>query len=245
TAKRSPRSTRWRESSSATAETRFTFPVERVPLKSPFPEAVAVIAPIEHVPSRRCFSCGRRRSHAHEGCAPPPTWLHPIPLGPLHAHEIDLAREGYRVVRRLGVGGFGSVYEVRDPGGAPLALKVARADRHDAFDRLLREAAALAEIGPPHVPAVFASRRLADGTPYLVMELLRIPTLAQRLDEAAGPTPIEQWVSIARIVMEALGAVHSRGFVHADLKPENIFLAPNLTRACLVDFGLAASASSS
>src|SRR5262249_14784561 len=110
---------------------------------------------------------------------------------------------------------------------------------------LLRETAALAEIGPPHVPAVFASRRLADGTPYLVMELLRIPTLAQHLDEAAGPIPIERWVSMARIVMEALGAVHSRGFVHADLKPENIFLAPNLTRACLVDFGLAASASSS
>src|SRR5215470_3300379 len=89
---------------------------------------------------------------------------------------------GYHDLRPLGAGGFGRVYRARRDGddGVEIAIKLALPGDALAAERLLREAEALAAVGPPHVPALLGTGRLGDGTPYLVLELVAAPTLAAR-----------------------------------------------------------------
>jgi hypothetical protein len=181
----------------------------------------------------RCPSCGRRFAGLHPGCARAPLDSSAAaPPGPLPAVP------GYRVERLLGAGGFGVVFAaIRERDGVAAAIKIARRDRLEAAPRLALEAAALAAIGPPHVPAVLASGALPDGTPFLSLDRLFAPTLADRLAASErGMAPGELGQLAARL-LDAVEAVHARGFVHRDLKPENIFLAED--RAILIDFGLA------
>ncbi len=159
----------------------------------------------------------------------------------------------YRIVRRMGSGGSGVIYEaLRASDGLPVAIKLLRAVAAQdavASDRLRREAEALGLAWHPNVVDVLEHGHLPDGTSYLVMELLRGETLAARLDRSARLTSAEL-VPIALQVCDALVAVHAAGVVHRDLKPSNIFLteapppasgppvaAP--ARVKLIDFGIA------
>ncbi len=152
--------------------------------------------------------------------------------------DLDLEIRGYRVDRVLGTGGFGHVLAAwRDADGRKVAIKVPRVDRPSAVLRFPREVHALSSIGPPHVPELIETGRLADGRPYLVMEFLDHPTLAQRLDLREAHTRVVDVGREAMAVLEALGAAHARGFVHRDLSPGNIFI-DDRPRARLVDFGL-------
>src|SRR5690606_26502306 len=90
--------------------------------------------------------------------------------------------------------------------------------------------------GPPHVPELYGEGTLADGTPYLVFERLRMPTLASRLGAPLAPRDA---LALAVPVLAALAAAHDHGFIHSDLKPENIFVATEPPRGTLIDFGLA------
>ncbi|MFS8071588.1 MAG: serine/threonine-protein kinase, partial [Byssovorax sp.] len=145
---------------------------------------------------------------------------------------------GYRVTRLLGRGGFGVVYAA-DPvtGGPEAAIKIARTDRPDAARRLVAAIAALIAVGPPHVPAVFEQGALADGTPFVAMEHVDAPTLADRLLIQAGPMPLTEAVPLILATLTALEAIHARGFVHRDLKPENVFIDGGL-QAKIIDLGL-------
>ncbi len=144
---------------------------------------------------------------------------------------------GYRTLRIIGRGGFGTVVAVEPDGGGPLrAVKLAHAWPDDAGRRLVHEITVLSAVGPPHVPALHGSGRLPGGSPYVIMEYVDAPTLADLLIE--GPLPPGDAIALAVAVLRALHAVHARGFAHLDLKPENVFAVAGAAR--IVDFGLVA-----
>lgn len=127
--------------------------------------------------------------------------------------------------------------------GRPLALKLGRSASHlgaRARDRFYQEAKVLGMLGHPSICAVDAVGQLDDGTPYLVMELLKGMTLRQRLD-TAGPLTLEETCLVGIQVLEVLALTHALRVLHRDIKPANIFFctgAQNALRVKVLDFGI-------
>ncbi|HEX6499461.1 MAG TPA: protein kinase [Micromonosporaceae bacterium] len=152
----------------------------------------------------------------------------------------------YRLVERLGSGGMSVVWRGHDAIlDRFVAVKVlsARYAAEPGFRQRIRaEAQAAARLSHPHVANVhdFGESPSATGEriPYVVMELLSGPTLAERL--AAGPMQPNVAVRVCAQVASALAAAHAQGLVHCDVKPGNIVLTPD--GAKVVDFGIAAVA---
>jgi serine/threonine protein kinase len=154
----------------------------------------------------------------------------------------------YRIAERLGSGASGVIYEAtRITDGTNVAIKILRAaTAHDvtASDRLRRESEALGLAWHPNVVEVYDHGYLADGTAYLVMELLCGETLASRLVRRTRLSSHEVF-TIAFQIAEALAAIHAAGVVHRDLKPSNVYLvaeddSPNAKeRVKVFDFGIA------
>ncbi|MGE0710829.1 MAG: WD40 repeat domain-containing serine/threonine protein kinase [Planctomycetota bacterium] len=145
----------------------------------------------------------------------------------------------YEVVRELGRGGMGVVYEVRHPGQpARLALKLISPELAGAEDlaRFAREAELLARLRHPHVVAIHTLGRSERGQPYLVTDLVEGQSLKDVV--RAGPLPAAQAARIVRDLAGALCALHAQGIVHRDLKPANVILRPD-GAPVLLDFGLA------
>lgn len=140
----------------------------------------------------------------------------------------------YRVLRMLGAGGTGVVFEAEDTLlGRPVAIKIV--DRLDAPEPLLREARFAASLRHPNVVAVYEADPAAR---ILVMELVAgndLETVAQ-----GGPLVAQRVVEIGRALASALGAAHARGMLHRDVKPANVLLAEDGTPR-LADFGVAAA----
>jgi tetratricopeptide (TPR) repeat protein len=137
----------------------------------------------------------------------------------------------------LGTGGFASVWAI-DGGGV---LKVAHADHDLARARLAREAEALAAIGSPAVPRLLDHGVLSDGRPWIAMERVVGPTLADLLATTTStgtPQRIDLPLGLARAILDSLAHVHARGFVHRDLKPDNLVRRPDGS-VCILDLGLA------
>jgi serine/threonine-protein kinase len=150
----------------------------------------------------------------------------------------------YRVVRRLGEGGMGAVFECLSLRlNRRVAIKVLHAAM--ALDRTLvmrfeREAQAAANIGSIHVVDVFDLGDLPNGDRYLVMEFLEGESLQARLVAMSRLTP-QAIATIVIQLLEGLAKVHQAGIIHRDLKPANIFLAHGDEGADLVkilDFGI-------
>jgi eukaryotic-like serine/threonine-protein kinase len=145
----------------------------------------------------------------------------------------------YEIVALLGAGGMGEVYRAVDRNlKRAVAIKVLPASVSTDADRLARfqrEAEVLAALNHPNIAAIFGLER-SDGMTALAMELVDGPTLADRLGQ--GSIPLDEALSIARQIAEALEGAHERGIVHRDLKPANIKLRPDGTVKVL-DFGLA------
>ncbi|HSN92319.1 MAG TPA: serine/threonine-protein kinase, partial [Anaeromyxobacteraceae bacterium] len=145
----------------------------------------------------------------------------------------------FELVREIGRGGFGVVYEAHDRGLKRLvALKIVRPVARSSTDRddlLQREAEAAAQLNHPNVVTLHDAGRW-EGGPYLVFELLRGETLHDRLGR--GPLPPREAVRIARAVAEGLAHAHAAGVIHRDLKPGNVFLGEG-GPVKLVDLGLA------
>ncbi len=143
----------------------------------------------------------------------------------------------YRIVRKLGQGGMGVVYEARDEQlDRPVAIKTLSASLpgEQGRKRLWREARAAARVRHPNVCQIFEVRE-DSGELFIVMELLEGESLEARLRR--GALPVRQAIPIALEMLSALDAIHKEQLTHRDLKPSNIFLTPHGVK--LLDFGLA------
>jgi DNA-binding response OmpR family regulator len=144
-----------------------------------------------------------------------------------------------RVLRRAARGGMGTVYEgVALTDGARVAVKAAPFHDEMREARLLRESEALAALNIPEIVRLHRTVITPDRTLFIVMDWLDGEDLGARLQR--GTLPIGEVVTVGRRVAVALGAAHSVGILHRDVKPSNIFLREaRVDQAVLIDFGLA------
>jgi serine/threonine protein kinase len=144
----------------------------------------------------------------------------------------------FELLRRLGAGGFGVVWEARDRQlGRTVAVKLIRPGERAELreESLLREAEAAARLSHDNIVALHDVGKSEFG-PYLVLELLRGQTLADRL--ATRPLPLIEAVRIVRDMTRGVAQAHAEGVVHRDLKPANVFVCDD-GRVKVLDFGLA------
>ena len=148
----------------------------------------------------------------------------------------------YRLESLLGQGGMGSVWRAFNVQlDVPVAIKLLRADvaATDLGERLRVEARAAAKLVHPSIVRVFDIGESESGDPFIVMELLSGESLGTLLER--GALPAVKAVQLLLPIAEALSLAHSRGVVHRDIKPDNIFIASqgNAVQPKLVDFGIA------
>lgn len=152
----------------------------------------------------------------------------------------------YRLMRLLGRGGMGAVWEgVHESLGTRVAVKFIDAEYATSDDlrrRFVNEAKAAARLRSKHVVQVYDQGVGEDGRPFIVMEFLAGEPLDQRLSRLGRLAPKET-ARIALHVARALAKAHESGIVHRDLKPENVFLVrdeeDDMDIAKVVDFGIA------
>ncbi len=152
----------------------------------------------------------------------------------------------YRVVRKLGQGGMGAVYEALGPSGTPVALKLIHDEiarqNPDIVARFFQESRASAGLRCPHIVSILDSGMEAERrVPFLVMELLRGTNVRDLIDRV-GPLEPGTAVRIAIEAARGLSVAHDAGIVHRDVKPENLFLASSPSGEVVVkvcDFGIA------
>jgi tRNA A-37 threonylcarbamoyl transferase component Bud32 len=151
----------------------------------------------------------------------------------------------YRVVRRIGAGGMGEVYEAtHDRLAGRYAVKVLSdelASRLDLFQRFRREADVTSGLRHPNIVQVLDFNVTPDGHPYLVMEYLEGVDLAAEIARV-GPMPAQRVLDIVGQIASALTAAQEHKIVHRDLKPQNLFLVRLATEerevVKVVDFGI-------
>jgi eukaryotic-like serine/threonine-protein kinase len=143
----------------------------------------------------------------------------------------------FELVRELGRGGFGIVWEARDRQlRRAVAFKAVRAGDRAALreEALVREAQAVAQLAHPNLVTLYDVGRCEHG-PYLVLELLRGQPLSERLEQAL---PLRETLHIGVEIAKGLAHAHAAGVVHRDLKPANVILCED-GRVKILDFGLA------
>jgi serine/threonine protein kinase len=151
----------------------------------------------------------------------------------------------WRLARLIGEGGMGAVYEaqsLRNEG--PRAIKVLHpefAAEEQVISRFFAEAQAVKLLSHPNVAQIYEAARAEDGTPYLVMELLTGMPLS-KFRHRREPVSPQVAAPIIYGILQALALAHSRGVIHRDLKPDNLFLVPDGRGGQIVkvlDFGIA------
>src|SRR5438445_1477473 len=155
------------------------------------------------------------------------------------ALTIGMKLGSHDITALLGKGGMGEVYRARDTKlKRDVAIKImpeAFSRDPDRVNRFQREAEVLASLNHPNVAAIYDLQE-ADGSRYLVLELVEGETLADRI--ARGPIPVEEALDIAKNICEALEAAHEKGIIHRDLKPANVKITPD-GKVKVLDSGLA------
>jgi tetratricopeptide (TPR) repeat protein len=145
----------------------------------------------------------------------------------------------WQIVRLLGSGGMGDVFEAiradgQFDGRAALKLLKRGMDSQAVLRRFALERQALARLNHPHIARLFDAGQSADGLPYFVMELVDgLP-----IDEAAAPLTTEQRVRLFLQLTDAVAYAHQQLLVHRDLKPANVLVTPQ-GQLKLLDFGIA------
>jgi hypothetical protein len=159
---------------------------------------------------------------------------------PLAPRELAPLVPAFEVIRLIGRGGMGAVYQARQLSlDRPVALKVLPLEmlmEENFGERFAREARTMGRLNHPRIVGVYDFGHTAHGHPYIVMEYVEGPALtslieARRLEPTAA-------LQVLRDVCKGLGYAHEHGVVHRDLKPSNVLLETD-GRAKLADFGLA------
>jgi len=146
----------------------------------------------------------------------------------------------WRLLRAVGAGGMAAVYEAQGPAGEAVAVKILHPEmsvRRDVKERFLREGQAANRVQHPGAVQVLEHGTSADDCVYLVMELLRGETLADRVARH-GTIPAPEMLRVLDEVLDVLVAAHAQGIVHRDIKPDNLFVTET-GRTKVLDFGLA------
>jgi Protein kinase domain len=153
----------------------------------------------------------------------------------------DRLVDRYRVLHPISRGGMGAVYEAEDERlGRRVAIKVLLGEStQDAskMERFRREARATAAVTHPSLVGVY-DLHLEGEPPFIVMELLAGESLHELLSQE-GRLPSTQVVALAATLLDALASLHAIGVVHRDVKPANVIVSPDGTRATLIDLGVA------
>ncbi|MBS0188128.1 MAG: serine/threonine protein kinase, partial [Planctomycetes bacterium] len=148
----------------------------------------------------------------------------------------------FKIERELGRGGMGQVFLAVDTKlDRPVAIKALPphlAQDPDRLARFQREAKVLASLNHPGIGAIYGLEE-AEGHRYLILEFIDGETLADRLTSA--PIPLDESISIAKQITEALEAAHEKGVIHRDLKPGNVMVTSE-GMVKVLDFGLARTA---
>jgi serine/threonine protein kinase/tetratricopeptide (TPR) repeat protein len=160
---------------------------------------------------------------------------------PPQDQDAPMRESDFQLVRRLGSGGMGEVYEaIQKSLRKRVALKLIKREALDSPSRVRRffaEARALARLHHPQIVGVHGIGRMTDGRYFLVMDLVEPGTTLSDLIQA-GPVPFDRAAELVATVAEAIAHAHSRSVIHRDLKPSNVLLDavgnPHVT-----DFGLA------
>ncbi|MEM7674645.1 MAG: serine/threonine-protein kinase [Myxococcota bacterium] len=152
-----------------------------------------------------------------------------------------VVNDRYRIVRGIGSGTMGTVYEVEHLGfGRRLAMKVLHSQANQVESlrrRFEREAYSAGRLNDPRIVDVTDVGQLPDGRPYIIMGLVDGRPLTQEMER--GPMSVSRAVQIARGILEGLAHAHKRGVIHRDLKPDNVMLVSSEPNVKLLDFGLA------
>ncbi|MBL8942719.1 MAG: protein kinase [Myxococcales bacterium] len=220
----------------------------------PRPPAPRQVAPRSGSPSsvsagrgaaaKLCPTCGERFPVDYRVCP-----RDVVPLERLSEDEADpligvMLADAYRVLRMIGQGGMGRVYEARHArlGARRFAVKVMHeelARKPELVTRFRREAETACVAAHPNVVQVFDVAETEAGLPFIVAELLEGEDLGQRLSTTAK-LPLATTVPIVRQLCAGLSAAHLQGVVHRDLKPDNVFLVGGDSPTVkLLDFGIA------
>ena len=157
----------------------------------------------------------------------------------------DIIDGKYRIVRLIGEGGMGAVYEAENMRiHRKVAIKVLHAgvaQTGEAVSRFEREAQAAGRIGSEHIVEVLDLGNLPSGDRYMVMEFMDGDSLSGRIRARSRLTPAEIY-PIMHQLLEALAAAHSAGIIHRDLKPDNVYLLKSRGGKAdflkLLDFGI-------
>ena len=163
----------------------------------------------------------------------------------------ELLADKYRIVRFIGEGGMGTVYEAyHNVVGRRFAVKFLHsrlAREGEILERFTREAQAAGALESENIASIVDFGHATDGIPYIVMEFLLGDDLAMFLARE-GPLPVARAVNIIIQACRGLDAAHASGIVHRDLKPENLFVCKRGDGSDLVkilDFGIAKLAQAS
>src|SRR5438552_10749511 len=134
----------------------------------------------------------------------------------------------HEITALLGKGGMGEVYRAKDTKlKREVAIKILPEEFSrdaDRVSRFQREAEVLASLNHPNIAGIYDLQE-ANGSRYLVLELVEGETLAERIGR--GPIPVDEALRIAQSICEALEAAHEKGIVHRDLKPANVKITPD------------------